>query len=283
MCTLHKHDDFRCCQKRNMVNIIDCMFCVESIANGTPQSVHFWAKHAFPHNTQQQRAFEILAAKFVLLFCDPACRGSSISDSCSHAVWQSYCQYIQLLKDMVGKPACVQQLVMFLTGPVGSGKSEIITQVKKYRELFCANIKQPFPTGVILCTSNTACAVVSDYGVTMHSIVFQHFTTHQFLGGNPLQFCDPLKMLIVDDVETLSVTDLELLDKRLRLLQKNSSAIFGGVDVVFVGDFCQLPPVARMPLYNTKCPLLRSSVNCYVNLKYPCEFGGDLLLHEICQ
>ena len=35
-------------------------------ANGTPESIHVWALESFPNDYEQQRAFEILAAKFVL-------------------------------------------------------------------------------------------------------------------------------------------------------------------------------------------------------------------------
>ena len=54
------------------INIIHSMFNIASNANGTPQSVYLWAQNAFPGNTKQQRGFEILAAKFILTFCQEA-------------------------------------------------------------------------------------------------------------------------------------------------------------------------------------------------------------------
>jgi hypothetical protein len=150
-------------------NIIHSMFYINCIANGTPQSLHFWAKKQFHGNIHQQRAFKILGAKFILIFCNEAHGTLRISDNYFHDILRKYHNYILLLQEMVGKWCCTEQLLMFLTGPIGSGKNKIISQLMKYGELFCKNIKQPFTTNTILLTAYSTSNATLIGGQTVHS------------------------------------------------------------------------------------------------------------------
>lgn len=54
----------------------------------------------------------------------------------------------------------------------------------------------------------------------------------------------PVETLILDEVSMLDATFIDDLDKILKAVHKNTKP-FGGVQVVMVGDFFQLPPVSR--------------------------------------
>jgi hypothetical protein len=56
-----------------------------------------------------------------------------------------------------------------------------------------------------------------------------------------------LQFLIIDEISMLSADSIEQLDVILRKVRKKEQVPFGGVPVVFVGDFMQLPPVNRYP------------------------------------
>ena len=59
------------------------------------------------------------------------------------------------------------------------------------------------------------------------------------------------KMLIIDEISFLSCGLIEILDKHLRSLKEVNDEMFGGIHVVFVGDFFQLLPVgAQKALFN---------------------------------
>ena len=47
-----------------------------------------------------------------------------------------------------------------------------------------------------------------------------------------------MKILIIDECSFLPMNDLTNLDKKLRLLQQRDM-VFGGVNVIFAGDFYQ--------------------------------------------
>ena len=53
-----------------------------------------------------------------------------------------------------------------------------------------------------------------------------------------------IKILIIDEISMASASDLKLISDRLQVLKDNSSIPFAGPDVVFTGDFSQLPPIA---------------------------------------
>eukprot|EP00659_Diplonema_papillatum_P015085 gene15085-23035_t len=55
--------------------------------------------------------------------------------------------------------------------------------------------------------------------------------------------------LFIDEMSMLRVSDLALVEERLRVAKQKNEP-FGGVAVILVGDFFQLPPVMGVPLYS---------------------------------
>ncbi|KAG7342418.1 PIF1-like helicase [Nitzschia inconspicua] len=56
-------------------------------------------------------------------------------------------------------------------------------------------------------------------------------------------------LVIVDEVSFASVEDMELLNEKMQQIFDNPWDPFGGVPIVFSGDFAQLSPVGGRPLY----------------------------------
>jgi ATP-dependent DNA helicase PIF1 len=54
-----------------------------------------------------------------------------------------------------------------------------------------------------------------------------------------------VQLLIVDEVSMMTPDFLEKLDLIARRVRKRPTQKFGGIQIVFAGDFCQLPPVMR--------------------------------------
>ena len=50
-----------------------------------------------------------------------------------------------------------------------------------------------------------------------------------------------MKVLVLDKVSFFKTTDMDTLNRRLRAL-KNENKPYGGVHIVFLGDFYQLQP-----------------------------------------
>ncbi|KAM4058307.1 PIF1-like helicase [Hirsutella rhossiliensis] len=65
-----------------------------------------------------------------------------------------------------------------------------------------------------------------------------------------------VKYLVIDEKSMLGIEQLARIDSRLRqAFPQRSLEFFGGMSVLLVGDFFQLPPVRQKPLYSTSTSL----------------------------
>lgn len=146
---------------------------------------------------------------------------------------------------------------IFLTGRAGTGKTTFLKQV---RDITFKKLAIVAPTGV---------AAINAGGVTIHSFfqippgLFlpggrhewgssgQSVQTAQSLTHN-LKFSQPkreilqeLELLIIDEVSMVRADTLDAIDTVLRFVRRQPYKPFGGVQVLFIGDLFQLPPVVN--------------------------------------
>jgi len=135
---------------------------------------------------------------------------------------------------------------IFVTGPGGTGKSYLLqTLYAHYKGL----------TGKTLAiTAMTGCAglLIGPWAKTLHSwggIGLGRLPAEQVAAGiakdgRKKKRWTKTDCLVIDEVSMLTPSLLEYLDKVGRLVRKKDLP-FGGLQVVFVGDFYQLPPVSK--------------------------------------
>ncbi len=151
---------------------------------------------------------------------------------------------------------------VFLTGKAGTGKT---TLLKKIIASTHKNAVIVAPTGI---------AALNAGGVTIHSffqLPFSGFipdfgkatnlgasakledkTTllgHFRMNKQRQQIMRNLELLIIDEVSMLRADLLDAMDWSLRNVRRNNVP-FGGVQVLFIGDLLQLPPVVRSDEWN---------------------------------
>ncbi len=154
---------------------------------------------------------------------------------------------------------------IFLTGKAGTGKT---TFLKYIRENCSKNLAVVAPTGV---------AAINAGGVTIHSffqIPFSPFvpTTGYFssggenvnsylsrlkLRGEKKKILRELELLIIDEVSMVRCDILDAIDAVLRFIRRRPAESFGGVQMLFIGDLFQLPPVVK----DTEWTILNSWYN----------------------
>ncbi len=147
---------------------------------------------------------------------------------------------------------------VFLTGKAGTGKTTFLKEVVGTSH---KNVMVAAPTGV---------AAINAGGVTLHSlfqlpfgsfvpvnnppgeyeITFELNTPKSLLRGHQMnsqrrKLLQELELLIIDEVSMLRADLLDAIDTVLRHIRRQKNLPFGGVQMLFIGDLLQLPPVIR--------------------------------------
>ena len=132
---------------------------------------------------------------------------------------------------------------LFITGPGGTGKTRLVKFFAEYAG--SANKKVP------ICAM-TGCAAVllgckartihSWSGIKLAKGPKERIVDAVLKNRNAVKEWKTANCLILDEVSMLSQKIFEILEEIGRKARKNSSA-FGGLQVVFLGDFFQLPPI----------------------------------------
>jgi ATP-dependent DNA helicase PIF1 len=123
----------------------------------------------------------------------------------------------------------------FITGRAGTGKSTLLTY---FRERTRKEVAVLAPTGV---------AALNIHGQTIHSFFgFKPNVTPDKIRKAPGQDGDIYKefdTIIIDEVSMVRADLLDCVEKFLRLNGRHRKKPFGGVQMIFIGDLYQLPPV----------------------------------------
>lgn len=134
---------------------------------------------------------------------------------------------------------------VFLSGNAGTGKTTFLKYIQEHAD---KRLIVAAPTGV---------AAINAGGVTLHSLFqlpFEPFTPN-YEGQKILNYqvrfhkskinlLRQLELLVIDEVSMLRADMLDAIDTILRRF-RNSPLPFGGVQMLFIGDLYQLPPVLQ--------------------------------------
>jgi len=149
------------------------------------------------------------------------------------------------------------QRSIFLTGKAGTGKTTLLKEIIRSTH---KNVVVVAPTGI---------AALNAGGVTIHSMfqlplggfipasnVEAHITDrvkfetrdtlrrHFRMSGQKKAVIQNMELLIIDEVSMLRADLLDAIDFMMQSVRKRRIP-FGGVQVLFIGDLLQLPPVVR--------------------------------------
>ncbi len=146
---------------------------------------------------------------------------------------------------------------VFLTGKAGTGKTTFLKELISHTP---KNAIIVAPTGI---------AAINAGGVTIHSqfgVPFGAYIPdssykldnysvkintpntlikHLYFRESKRKIIQELELLIIDEVSMLRADLLDVIDFVLRTIRKRRSQPFGGVQVLFIGDLMQLPPVVK--------------------------------------
>lgn len=158
---------------------------------------------------------------------------------------------------------------VFLTGEPGSGKTYTVNQYISYLR------RHKIDAAV---TASTGIASTHIGGMTIHSwsgVGIKSYLSPYELDGLAsneylVRRLDNARILIIDEISMLSAETLDTVDLVCRTVRKRDEA-FGGLQVVFVGDFFQLPPVSKQNQIARYAFESRAWVNAQVQVCYLSE------------
>lgn len=146
---------------------------------------------------------------------------------------------------------------IFLTGKAGTGKTTFLKDIVRITH---KNVVIAAPTGI---------AAINAGGVTLHSLFqlpFGSFIPDNNIGNQNITFqlntpkslmaaiqmnkykrklIQEMELLIIDEVSMLRADLLDAIDTILRSIRRKNSKAFGGVQILFIGDLFQLPPIVK--------------------------------------
>jgi ATP-dependent DNA helicase PIF1 len=173
-------------------------------------------------------------------------------------------------------------LNVFLTGEPGSGKTHTINQ-------YVAWLRERGVEPAV--TASTGIAATHLGGMTIHSwsgigikrdVSDYDIEIIQSREKTAKRIIDT-KVLIIDEISMLDASTLDSVDRVLRTLKRKPlmpEEPFGGMQVIFVGDFFQLPPVSRKEevkfAFDSSAWKDANPVICYLSEQHRQE-DGDFL------
>lgn len=176
---------------------------------------------------------------------------------------------------------------VFLTGSAGAGKTYVLNQYINY-------LKE-HKVGVAV-TASTGIAATHMNGQTIHSWsgigIRDEVSMKQLSNLKEKKYfrdkMDAVKVLVIDEISMLHRNQLELVNRVLKYFKGNQMA-FGGIQVVFSGDFFQLPPIGNESessrqkfAFMSDAWLEAEPVICYLSEQHrQTENDLNLILNEI--
>jgi hypothetical protein len=137
-----------------------------------------------------------------------------------------------------------------------------------------ANIHFDGNTFIVTACSNSAAALIN--GTTIHSVAKLNSKRKNVRANRQSVDWKNVKMILIDEISFLSSRELIKLDSNLRKLTGRKGMLYGGLHMIFVGDFFQLDPVSGQPVYSGEANICwQQAINACVFLDVPHRFKND--------
>jgi ATP-dependent DNA helicase PIF1 len=146
---------------------------------------------------------------------------------------------------------------VFLTGEPGAGKTHTINTFVNYLRL--CDVEPAI-------TASTGIAATHIGGMTIHSwsgigikTKLDNYDLDKIASSEYI--CKRVRrtrVLIIDEISMLSANTLDMLDMVCREIKQNDEP-FGGIQIVLVGDFFQLPPIVKRDIADKQTSLIENA------------------------
>jgi len=132
---------------------------------------------------------------------------------------------------------------LFITGPGGSGKTQLIHTFIQHCKSLNKEVAICALTGCASVLLNMKAKTIHSWsGIKLAKGPTENIIHNVLKNRNAVSNWKKVAVLIVDEISMMSVKIFELLEELARRVRRCPD-VFGGIQIVFTGDFYQLPPV----------------------------------------
>jgi hypothetical protein len=138
----------------------------------------------------------------------------------------------------------INQILRYVRGALRTGETQIIKAIQKY--FIKTNNEQK-----LRIATYTANATLLVGGTTIHSILGLSINKHAIISKPNLitNIWPIIEFIIVDEISMVGYNMLATMHLKLQKIKSNILP-FSGVNILFMRDFLQFPPITNTPLYS---------------------------------
>jgi hypothetical protein len=144
------------------------------------------------------------------------------------------------LKALGGK----EQLLMFLTGPAGAGKTTAVKIAERFCFEFCKAVGILWHDNRFMFTAYTGSAASTFGGLTISKAA--HLNKQKAIDDSEIMQWQGVRILVIDEISFMKSTEMKKLNENLQIMGQRTKP-FGGYSIIFSGDFRQLEPTGAKP------------------------------------
>lgn len=134
---------------------------------------------------------------------------------------------------------------LLLTGAGGSGKTYVVKQIVNYIKEKNRNVHITASTGMAsTCYKEFGCTTLHKWCriKTTTAFISDEDTVESIVQNGDYQHILTTDMLVIDEISMISARTFDTVEYICRKIRKNVK-YFGGLQVLVIGSFTQLPPV----------------------------------------
>ena len=160
---------------------------------------------------------------------------------------------------------------VFLTGEPGAGKTHVINTYINWLDAAGVSVAVTASTG-IAATHIGGLTIHSWSGIGIRSVLSAYELDQIADKEKVAKRIKKAKVLIIDEISMLDGVVLDSIDRIIRVVRQNTEP-FGGLQVVLVGDFFQLPPITKQGevmryAYESAVWQAAKVLTCYITEQY---------------
>jgi len=133
---------------------------------------------------------------------------------------------------------------IFITGPGGSGKSVLIKAIYQHATENDKKIQVTALTGCAACLLQCKATTIHSWAkIGLARKSEEQIIKSILRNDTAVDNWRSIRVLVVDEVSMMSKKLFDLLNNVAKAVRKRKHEVFGGIQLIFCGDFFQLPPI----------------------------------------